>query len=417
MISYNEALEIISQNSCERKIERMRSIEALGFVCAEDIYSQINVPSFNNSAMDGFAVKFKDLENASLNNQIKLPIIKIVAAGDNSQVGTISGAVQIMTGAIVPSGYDAVIPIEEVKINGAEVAFKRPARKNENIRFIGEDVSKDQKILTLNKVVSAEDIMLLHAVGIAEIEVYKKPKLYIFSTGNEITDDYKLPLETGQIYNSNSPYLIARATEEGLQAHYGGIIKDNENNFEQAIANIETGSIIITTGAVSKGKWDFIPETLKKLGAKIHFHRVNIRPGKPVLFASLLNGSYFFGLPGNPISSAIGFRFFVLPLIKNLQGLNSEQPIVAELKNNFVKKGNFKQFLKSNLEFADGKLFVTILDGQESFKISPMTEGNAWVTLDENIVGAKSGSKLSVCPYKSNSNFITITKEALCKAA
>jgi len=417
MISYNEALQIILKNSAEKNIKKVSLLKSLNQVSASAVFSKINVPSFNNSAMDGFAIRSFYIENASAEYPVKLKIDNIIAAGENSTNYNLTGTVQIMTGALVPEEYDAVIPVEEVEVKDNIAIFKRPAKKNENIRFIGEDVGLNQKILSKEKQISAEDIMLLSATGISEVEVYTKPKVQIFSTGNEITDDYNAPLEGSKIYNSNSPFLISRALEEGLEVNYGGIISDNSENFKVALSNISPKTIIITTGAVSKGKWDFIPETLKEIGAKIHFHRVNIRPGKPILFATLPNGSSFFGLPGNPISAAIGFRFFVLPLIRNLLNLSVESPIIAELKNNFVKKGNFKQFLKSSLELINGKLFVNILDGQESFKISPMTEGNSWVILDETIMEVKVGTILAVVPYKSNQLFSSANQEALCKVA
>ncbi|HCR86279.1 MAG TPA: hypothetical protein DIV86_06335, partial [Alphaproteobacteria bacterium] len=232
MISYNEALQIILKNSAEKNIKKVSLLKSLNQVSASAVFSKINVPSFNNSAMDGFAIRSFYIENASAEYPVKLKIDNIIAAGENSTNYNLTGTVQIMTGALVPEEYDAVIPVEEVEVKDNIAIFKRPAKKNENIRFIGEDVGLNQKILSKEKQISAEDIMLLSATGISEVEVYTKPKVQIFSTGNEITDDYNAPLEGSKIYNSNSPFLISRALEEGLEVNYGGIISDNSENFK-----------------------------------------------------------------------------------------------------------------------------------------------------------------------------------------
>jgi molybdopterin molybdotransferase len=422
MISYQDALQIIFKNSSQSKTEKLPLLSALSKISASDLTSNMQVPSFRNSAMDGFAIKCSDIKNASTENPVKLNILQAIAAGDKVEISAATAttnSVQIMTGAPVPEVFDAVIPVEEVIIENNSVIFKRPAKLNENIRFPGEDVRIGQNILSKGKKITSEDIMLLSALGVNEVSIYKFPSIQILSTGKEITDNYNEPLPEGKIYNSNSPYLIAKAREEGFEAVYGGIIADDPKEFESVISKVKPETIIITTGAVSKGEWDFVPESLRNLGVEIHFHRVNIRPGKPVLFAILPNGSYFFGLPGNPISATIGFRFFIMPLLRILQGLEPEQPLIAQLSNNFTKKGNFRQFLKSNLETdSNGQLVVSISSGQESFKISPMAESNAWVILEEDQNEYRSGSLVSVLPYKTlNQLPIKLTEKVSCKVA
>ncbi len=395
MISYTKAIEIIRKQITLASTEKLPLLSALGKVSASEIKSAMAVPSFRNSAMDGFAVKSSTVttENTSLH------FTQSIAAGDVILDGK-SECVQIMTGAIVPEIYDAVIPIEDTSIIGDKVTFNRPAKQFENIREVGEDVKLKQVLLKKGDMINAEKTMLLAALGCSEIEVYKLPNIHIISTGKEISDDYGASLATGKIYNSNAPYLLARCVSEGLAAIYEGIIADDAHEFEQHIQQIPAGSIIISTGAVSKGEWDFIPESLKKLGATIHFHRVNIRPGKPILFATLANGSYFFGLAGNPISTAIGFQFFVLPFVRFLQGRELQKPLIAKLANDFTKKGDFRQFLKANLtNNANGELLVDISGGQESFKISPMAQSNAWVVLNEGQAQLKAGDLVTVFPF------------------
>lgn len=419
MIGYPEALQIVLQHAPSRQTEKLPLLSALGKISAVDIKSAMNIPSFRNSAMDGFAVRRADIVSATAECPVTLPVAGAIAAGDIGGNEETASAVQIMTGAMVPDAFDAVIPVEEAVVANNAVTVKRAAKSHENIRFPGEDVRLDQTVLHCGDVITAERIMLLAALGIAELEVHRSPALHIVSTGKEITDDTFSPLPEGKIYNSNAPYLMARCKEEGLPAHYEGIIADDALQFEACVRAFPAGSIIITTGAVSKGALDFIPESLEKLGAKTLFHRVNIRPGKPVLFATLLNGSRFFGLPGNPISAAVGFRFFVLPLIRELQRLPAEQPLMARLENGFTKKGRFRQFLKATLRInAGGELTVAVSSGQESFKISPMAESNAWAMLEEDRLEHKAGTLVSVFPYGTSAlSPESSIREALCKIA
>ncbi len=400
MISYEDALALILKQTKESAAKKIALLDALGKVAACNVVSPIQVPSFRNSAMDGFAVCSSLLSTASASNPITLSIVTAIAAGDSVAVSDTEKVVQIMTGAAIPEIYDAVIPIEMVAYQEAQVTFTQSVCKGDHIRNVGEDVVHGQIILREGERVTPEAIMLLSTVGIKEVEIMNLPYLYLISTGHEICDDYASPLCGSQIYNSNAPYLLAAASKQGLEAHYEGIMRDEPTLFETKLSSIHEPAIIISTGAVSKGVWDFIPEMLNKLGAITHFHRVNIRPGKPVLFATLPNGSYYFGLPGNPISTAIGFTFFVMPLVRALQGLSEPAPLMAKLTCNFTKKGDFCQFLKARLSVdATGQLLANISAGQESFKISPMAANNAWVVLDTSKNQWNADDNVMVVPY------------------
>lgn len=401
MISYQEAMRILlSQQAATPQTEKLPLLAALGKTAADDVAGMMNIPSFRNSAMDGFAVRCADIASATPSRPVIRPVLRAIAAGDIVKMEAESGVVQIMTGTLVPELYDAVVPLEDVTLDGDMVAFRRPAKAHENIRFPGEDVRLGQVALRRGDIVSAERSMLLAALGVAEVKVYKLPALHILSTGKEITDHANAPLPEGKIHNANAPYLLARCQEEGFTAHYGGMIADDAEEFEERIRAVPADSVVITTGAVSKGAWDFIPASLNRLGAVTHFHRVNIRPGKPVLFATLPGGGWFFGLPGNPVSAAIGFRFFVLPLMRALQGRAPERPIMAKLENGLTKKGDFRQFLKAKLQVNScGELFVAVSCGQESFKISPMAESNAWAVVEEDRLKCAAGAPVAVFPF------------------
>lgn len=418
MIAYHEAISIILSKAVATKSVRLPLLEALGKIAAENAVSPIQVPSFRNSAMDGVAVCAAQLHAASKQNPVTLKIQTAIAAGDATSMGHAEAAVQIMTGAFVPEPYDAVVPVELVHIEDDHITFTKPVRLGDNIRHAGEDVEVGASVLCQGDVITPEMIMLLSALGLTEVAVTQLPRLHILSTGNEITDDYHTPLQGALVYNSNAPYLVASAEAHGLDAVYEGIVRDEPALFEQKMAAIKEPAVIISTGAVSKGVWDFIPESLKRMDATIHFHRVNIRPGKPVLFATLPNGSFYFGLPGNPISSAVGFSFFVMPLLCALQGIEPPQPMIATLENNFTKKGDFRQFLKSEVWLDDtGILRARIRDGQESFKISPMAASNAWVVLGEDKRELLAGEHVPVVLYGALKQQINRKGITLCQAA
>ncbi|WP_240008381.1 molybdopterin molybdotransferase MoeA [Pseudaquidulcibacter saccharophilus] len=385
MISFKEAISIIDGASKSLKTIKCDILESLGMICSENIKAKINVPSFDNSAMDGYGVKTAWLANATHSTPIKIEKKKIIAAGDFEPIQDENATCHIMTGAKCPTWVEAVVPIEKTKIDDTFVSFFEPVKHSENLRRIGEDSKIGEILINKGTMIKPEHIMVLASQGINEIAVFEKPKIKIIATGNELQPYNSGELENGKIYNSNAPYLLSKAKHLGLDAEFVGIFQDDISKFADFLDRNTHNSIIISSGAVSAGLWDFVPEALKLVGAKVHFHKVNIRPGKPILFATLKNGSLFFGLPGNPISSAIGFEFFVKQALSNLMAIEPTQDFVSISNSKFAKKFKGTQFLKAKTLF-QGKYFETeILNGQESFKIKPFGEANSWVILDEDV--------------------------------
>jgi molybdopterin molybdotransferase len=453
MISYNEALSIILQNKANFGVEKIATQKAFGKILAQDIFSRINVPSFDNSAMDGFALRSEDTKKASKDNPIKIKILQTIEAGDN--IGVLNSdefiGYEIMTGAVLPYNFDCVLMAEKAEIlteeNGDRyLKITSPIDEKTNVRAVGEDFKIDEKIISVGEKITANHIMALCATGNYEVVVKKNPQIAIIATGKEITDFYSDELKIGQIYNSNSPYLARSLEAKGYQNNYYGINSDDENNFCKMMDKIiEDGSkiimrpsqnrfckkilgillflrrsvldiheerknkitknfeakgrfcdgLIISTGAVSMGKKDFIKETLQEIGFEILFHKVAIKPGKPILFARNKN-IFFFGLPGNPISTAVGLEFFVLPFIENSLETKAREPLFAELENDLKIKSGLKHFLKSFAYFEKNKLKVKILDGQESFKIKPFTQSNSFAIIDENNSEVKKGDLVKI---------------------
>ena len=407
MISFDDALKLISSNSQPIKNEVVALENASNRILAEDVFSPISVPTFNNSAMDGYAVNAADLKNADKNNPIVLKVIGVIAAGDNiAEAETTSQcAWKIMTGAPVPEGFNSIVPVENtvstITSNNTKIECFSAPMIGAHIRSSGEDFQHGDSVLKVNSTLNSNRIMALAALGIAKVSVKKKPKIAVFSTGKELVDDLESSLKPGQIYDSNMPYILSYLNDLPVNAHSAGTNYDQADLYETALQKeLDSGvNIIISTGAVSMGDFDFIPQTILKMGGKIIFHKSKIRPGKPILFAKFPNGSYYFGLPGNPISAAVGLRFFVTYLINELLELPPEMPLKAVLNKSSTKKKGFRTILKANVQLnSNACVSADIMQGQESFKIHPLIDSNAWIVLAENLETIEGGSLVDYYP-------------------
>ncbi len=410
MISYEEALDVLMKAEKLSSTTTVKIEESCGHTVAETIVSNISVPSFANSAMDGFAVRYTNLVNASNKNPVTLKVAGSVATGDISSPPSSMGgdAWEIMTGAPVPEGYDAVVKLEDITIDKKNVqdipekiTLIQPVCKKNNIRNVGEDFLPGDTIIENNTTITPMHVMALAAIGQKNIAVIKKPRVTVFITGKEVVDDADIELLPGQIHNSNGPYLNATLGVLGITTYYGGILDDDPKLFEDKVKQIlEKSNIIISTGAVSMGRHDFIPNSLRKLGAKILFHKVAIRPGKPVLYARFADGTHYFGLPGNPASAAVGLRFFVMPLLRNIQGIKPELPITTHLLSPFSKKQRLRFFCKAYVSVSlDGKLQLKILKGQESFKIHSLIRANCWATFSQEQISMEERESIDIFPF------------------
>jgi len=390
MLPYLEALRIIRTAASVPTFSHVATQQALHRVLAEDFVAPFAVPRFDNSSMDGFALCAEDTQNASEPTPLTIPVLRALAAGDSAGSNLPGHAVEIMTGAAMPQRADAVIPIENVTTLAdadgqvTHIRISQPVPRHHNVRFAGEDFAAGQPLIHAGTRLTPAHLAILYSTGTTQVRVIETPTVSIFTTGKEVSDDYDQPLGPAQIYNSNTPYLIAELQTIGLPASCAGHIGDDEQKFRDLLAAQTQARILVSSGAVSKGKWDFIPSVLEELGAEILFHRVAIKPGKPVLFARLPDGRYFFGLPGNPISAAIGLRFFMMPLIRKLLQLPDEQPCFARLGTAYNKQGPLRLFLKARTHnSAAGDITLDILAGQESFKLAPLLQTNAWAVFDE----------------------------------
>ena len=391
MISYQYSKKVLKKAIIKIKDENIKSINSLNRVVSSNIFCGINYPTGDNAAFDGYAINSQDTKNIKKSLSKKFKIIGLIAAGNKPFKKKIKryDVVEIMTGGIIPKGFDTIIPIEQIifypnENNKKYILINKKIKKYNHVRFAGSDFKKKEIIVKKNTIIQPNHILAFKTLGIKNIKVKKKVNILFFSTGNEISNSDNIP--SWKVRNSNSHYI--KNLNENFLFNFkdGGILKDkHEKIFQSKISKMLNSKtdIIITSGAVSAGKFDFVPNVIKNFSLSNYFKSVAIRPGKPVLFAKF-KGKHkaFFGLPGNPMSSAACFRFFVYPYIVNLLNLDEEAPIKAILKNEFTKKKNFVRFAKSKLSATkNGRIEVEILKGQESFRIKSFVKSNIWALL------------------------------------
>ena len=387
MIHYKKALLELKKNKIKIYSENIFVEDAMNRISAVNLNSPNNYPSANNTAFDGFAVNSKETKNLSKKKSLKFKIIKTLAAGDNPNMKKVPkfSAIEVMTGAIIKKPFDTIIPVEQVQFFPNQTKPKyliinKKIKKNNFIRFAGSDFKKSEIVIKRGEIINSQHILAFKTLGIKKIIVKKKPKIVFYTTGNEISNNNKLP--NWKVRNSNSYYLKSLLKNLPFDFVEKKILRDNDlNKFQNEIKkNLKSrNNLILTSGAVSAGKFDFVPKIIKKFKLKYSFKGAYIRPGKPLMFSKFKNNKAFFGLPGNPISSAACFRFFVLPYLYFSTEVNENKPINAKLKTQFKKKKNFTRFIKGQISFSNkGIVEFKVQKGQESFRIKPFTKSNAW---------------------------------------
>ena len=388
MISYKRSRKILKSSLIKIEHEFVENTLCINRVSAENIFCKSNNPAGNNAAFDGYAINSNDTNYLNKKKGKLFKIIGSVAAGDKPNIKKIKKfqTIEIMTGALLPKDFNTIIPIEQVifDIDKKSIFVNKKIKKNQHVRFKGSDYKKNDLIIQKGTIIEASHVLALKTLGIKKIKVKKIPNILFFSTGNEISNLSKIP--DWKVRNSNSSYIQSINRNFLFNFHNGGILKDNDElTFKRKIKKFFNSKIdiIITSGAVSAGKFDYVPKIVKKFKLSNYFKGVAIRPGKPILFAKIRGKQkVIFGLPGNPISSAACFRFFVYPYLRNLLGVKEEKPLKATLKNKFLKKMNYTRFVKSKFNTTkNSKIEVTILDGQESFRVKSFTKSNIWTLL------------------------------------
>jgi len=390
MIKYQEAIKIIKKISLNLPDEKISILDSLYRVCSKNVLSPTKNPLSNNTAFDGFALLAKETRGLSRKKIKKFRILKSIAAGDDPKVKNYkkNSSIEVMTGAVIPKPFNTIIPIEKVKYfpskhKATHIVIDHEVKKFSFIRFAGEDFDLKDIVIKKGELIQPKHIMALTTLGIKNLYVKKKPKIIFFGTGNEIIDYKKKNVANWEVRNSNNHYFMSFGKSLYYNIVDGGVIKDNQKKkLKEKLKKSLSSDIDIfaTSGAISAGKFDFIPELIKKLGFKTYFKGVSIKPGRPIMLYKFKKKSkLFFGLPGNPISCAAGFRFFIYPLIRNSLGMAKEKKLKAKLINQYSKRKDFTHFARCLINInARGLAELKVLQEQQSHRIKSFSKANCW---------------------------------------
>ena len=393
MIKLCKALDVVLDNASLLESETIPLNEALNRVLAENINSKDNLPPFNKSSMNGYALKSTDTGEG----QSKFKIVGSIKAGDVPRTEIKKGeAIKIMTGAAVPKGADAVIQIEKVKTCKDELEVCGKVCEGKNVLMEGEEIKKGDSVFERGTFLRPSEIGMLASLGYGRVQCYRKPKIIIITTGDELVgvDD---KITEGKVRNCNEYALVALSKNLNVSVKSYGIVEDQKEKILGAVKNaLEEGDIVITSGGVSVGDYDFIEDVLHEIGADIKFTSVEVKPGKPVTFATFKN-KLFFGLPGNPLSVINTFEIFAAPAVKKMMGrkdvINDEFPVILE--DDFKSKGDRDNYIYVNIEKKDGKYYARNTGMQSSNALFTLTRSNGVIIIKKGIKSVRAGDILN----------------------
>jgi len=388
--------------------EKIPLTKGLDRVLSEDIHADSDIPGFDNSAMDGYAVRSSDTVNASKAKPKRLEVICDIKAGDDPKVSLKDNqAVRIMTGAIIPKGADSVIMVEDTqRANGIKhrakdtgkefVQIFKEVKTGENIRRKGEDIKKGELVIPNSKKLNSAHIGILASLGMSRINVYRKPRVAILATGDEVIEIDK-ELAPGKLRNSNTYTLYSQILKCGAIPKNLGIAKDKPEQLEKKIREGLDCDLILTSGGVSVGDYDLVKYILAKMGTNIKFWQVAMRPGKPLVFGTIKN-KLIFGLPGNPVSSMISFEVFVRPAILNMMGQihDERKEVDAVLEEGITKKKGLRYFLRAYTHWKNGVYLTRTTGPQGSGILKSMALANSLIILPEEEEKIEKGVRVTV---------------------
>jgi len=379
--------------------EQLHLRVALGRILAAPVVSAIDVPPFDNSAMDGYAVRSQDC-TGSMKADLSVVGSSFAGAPFTGKVA-VGQCVRIMTGAVVPNGADTIVMQEYVNREDDRITFEtKDVNANQHVRYAGEDTRSGDTVLEPGKKLGAAEIGLLASVGIGEISVSRRLRVAFFSTGDELTGVGN-PLAAGQIYDSNRYALHGMLAKPAIECYDLGVIPDQRSAVRSALQQAaEVADLVLTSGGVSVGEADYVTETLDELG-EINFWRMAMKPGKPLAFGQLGN-AVFFGLPGNPVSAMVTFYQFVIPAMRKMTGEAPRDPLLVQARCmvDLKKAPGRTEFQRGILQKGkDGTLSVSTTGMQGSHLLSSMSRANCFIHLPAESTGAQAGERVSVQPF------------------
>jgi molybdopterin molybdotransferase len=386
MLTVEEARQRMLDTITALPTETRGILDSLGRVLAEDVYASENIPPFHNSAMDGFAVVAEDVSNASKAQPVQLSIIETIQAGYAPIAHVQRGsAARIMTGAMMPEGADAVVMKEVTELDGERVAIFEGVEKDENVRFMGESVERGDLVMSTGKLIRPQEIAMFASLNRSEVEVHKRPKVAVVSTGDELTTLGE-PLAAGKIRDSNRYGICAQIEEAGCYPIDMGIARDDEAETERKFREALDGAdALITSGGVSVGEFDVVKAVLSKLG-EINFWRVAMKPGKPQAYG-IADGKPIFGLPGNPVSSLVVFELFVRPALLKMAGHSEllRPTFEAVLEENVSNRDGRVSFMRSIITSRDGKYYAKTTGPQGSGILHSLVLANGFIVIPAGV--------------------------------
>ncbi|MFL6089718.1 MAG: gephyrin-like molybdotransferase Glp [Aeromicrobium sp.] len=362
-------------------------VESLGLPLHENLIAPIDLPRFDNSAMDGYAVRAEDVAGASKNSAVTLPVVGEIHAGGGKPFAISAGtAVKIMTGAPVPRGADAVVPFEQTNRGSTSVEIRQAVEAGANVRMTGADVQAGDLVLPAGTVLGPREIGLLASLGSSRVRARPRPRVVVLSTGNELREP-GAHLEYDSIYDGNSYMLAASVRAAGAIAYRVGAVADDPRVLQESLAEqLVRADLVVTSGGVSEGEKDVVKQFLTSLGT-VQFDKVAMQPGKPQGFGTLFEEETpIVTLPGNPVSAYVSFEVFVLPAIRRMMGRTPyRRPMVhAVLASDIQSKPGFRQYVRGFFEVTHRGAKVTPILGHESHRIGALAKANALIVVGED---------------------------------
>jgi molybdopterin molybdotransferase len=377
----------------------LQLLDAHGCMLSEAVVSEVDLPPFDNSSMDGYAVRVADVAGASEASPVKLPVVGDIAAGSQAAYTVQPGlTVRIMTGAPVPTGADAVVPVEWTDGGLAGVVITKAAAVGANIRRRGEDVRVGDLVLDVGTRLGPGQLGLLAAVGRDRVKVRPRPRVVILSTGSELVEPGQRT-SSGQIHESNSYILTTAAREAGAIAFRVGIVKDDPRELLNTIEDqLIRADLVMTSGGVSVGAYDVVKEVLSRLGT-VNFEQIAMQPGKPQGFGTVgPDSTPIITLPGNPVSAFVSFEVFVRPMIRRMLGVTTlERPVVsARCMGELTSPVGRRQYARGWLDVKDGHYVVTPVGGQGSHLVGDLAHSNSLIVVPEDVTRVPDGAGVDV---------------------
>ena len=375
--------------------------EARGRVLAEDVISPIDVPPFHRAAFDGYAVRSSDTFGASASNPVVLKVVGRLRPGDESEIEVNEGeAVEIATGAYLPEGADAVVPLEFSRRSGDHVEVIKQVPPGANVDRKGSDVMRGQTVLTEGTVIGSFEMLLLASLNVTRVRVFRKPVVSIISTGSELVE-LGSELGRGKIVNSNR-YALESLISDLAVPRYLGIARDDEDELGEMVKRGLDGDLIVTIAGTSVGERDLVPTIVRSLGGEILFHGLSIMPGKPTLLA-LIDETPLIGLPGSPVAAMVAAIEVLLPVLARLSGVNGvlQWPRVrARLDRRIASRPGVRHYVRVKLRRENGLLMATPVRVSGSGIISSLTQADGFVIVPEDVEGYEAGAEVDVMVYR-----------------